>query len=371
MPPEEGWQPPDPDDFDRELQELISGRAGSGRIRELSAADRAKQAAKLRAKQAAKLQAKQVGRRRPGRRLLVIAKMSGVFVAVALTGWGLYVLHGRFNSVSQPGQGLAPPTATPTANSGRLITPRHAAPAFTAADPFAGTPAEGFASGAAGIVLPAAKPVRGYRTDQVRAAYATTRQLLIAANLDWPTLQGGPPDAFSKLLNIRQQAQFLGGLDRAPAADGQSRATRSWVVSFAPGSTAFVGSVIKVHGGIAAMTATDKGRPVLRIRFNYLFVYPVQRPGRPQTRVRVVAHLIGHADFARWTDPGGPLQPWWLAGGPALAGAQCGTTDGYVHPAFPATASSRVTPSPTGTPIDPYQLRNQHLTGKCFLTTGT
>jgi hypothetical protein len=52
------------------------------------------------------------------------------------------------------------------------------------ADPFAGTPAENWANGESGIVIPAAKPVGSFTAAQVMKAYQTTRQLLIAANLD-------------------------------------------------------------------------------------------------------------------------------------------------------------------------------------------
>jgi hypothetical protein len=114
-----------------------------------------------------------------------------------------------------------------------------------------------------------------------------------------------------------------------------------------------VGSVIKVHGSMEATTAVDSGRNVLRIKFDYLFVYPVQRPGLPSTRMRVVVRQQGDADFTQWNDPGGPLQAWFLPGadsGPA--GARCDVHDGFIHPEFPGSPTDRVRPS--GAPIDPY-----------------
>jgi hypothetical protein len=72
----------------------------------------------------------------------------------------------------------------------------------------------------------------------VRSAYETTRKLLIAANLDWPTLHGSAPTALAGLLTQQQRAQFLSGLHTtALNKDGTEQNTRTWVSSFAPGST--------------------------------------------------------------------------------------------------------------------------------------
>ncbi len=73
-----------------------------------------------------------------------------------------------------------------------------------AGDPFSGTPAGGWADGAAG-------------------------------NLDWPTLRGGKPTAFADLLTKEQRATFLAGLRTgALNKDGTQKNTRTWVTSFAP-----------------------------------------------------------------------------------------------------------------------------------------
>jgi len=58
-------------------------------------------------------------------------------------------------------------------------------------DPFSGTPADHWADGAAGITIPAARAHGPYTAEQVRSAYETTRAMLVAGNLDWPTLRGG------------------------------------------------------------------------------------------------------------------------------------------------------------------------------------
>jgi hypothetical protein len=241
------------------------------------------------------------------------------------------------------------------------------------ADPFAGTPAEGWANGAAGIVLPAAHPVGRFGAGQVAAAYAMTRTLLIAQNLDKQTLRGGSPTAFASLLTAQQRKDFLTGLNKtARRKDGSPASTRSWVASFAPGTTSLVGNVIKVHGTMSARAATDQGRTVLDIDINYRFVYVVEPPGKPDDWMRIVGQLSGYVEFLDWEDPGGPLQPWVLYD-PAEAGGKCGMADGYTHPDYP---SDRAAPGqsgvqPSGTPIDPYSMAIPTLVGYCQATTGT
>jgi hypothetical protein len=57
------------------------------------------------------------------------------------------------------------------------------------------------------------------------------------------------------------------GLDQR----GFLRSTRGWIASFAPGSAAFAGTVVKVHGRMSAgVAAISGGRHVLRVRADYL-----------------------------------------------------------------------------------------------------
>jgi hypothetical protein len=241
-------------------------------------------------------------------------------------------------------------------------------PAFTASDPFAGSLAAPFADGAAGIVLPAAHPVGSYTAAQVASAYATVKDMLVAANLNVPTLYGAKPTAFGKLLIIEQRSWFYEHLTTPiKPKKGQPWLTRTWVTSFAPG-TQLVGSIIKVHGtAMTAKAVSVDHRPALEILANYLFVYAVEQQGQPDTRLRIVAHEIATVQFAQWYDPGGILQPWIYGFGDSYADAQCGPADGFVHPAFPLLGPGKVKPS--GTPMNPYNL-TQRPKG-CQLITST
>ena len=165
----------------------------------------------------------------------------------------------------------------------------------------------------------------------------------------------------------KQRAQFQAGLDKTGIGSrGAPLSTRAWVMAFAPG-TELVGSVIKVYGSMQAATGKDDGDTVLNVQTNYLFVYAVMEPGVPSSLVRIVAHAEGPVMFATWDDPGGPLEPWWDVG-TGKAGAQCGTTDGYVHPQYPETSPGKV--KPTGSPVNPYD-QKAALPKGCRNTTGT
>jgi hypothetical protein len=409
MPQQSDETPQNPDEMDRRLREITAGFGEAAAIKEPSAAERARgqvQPARPQhmswrnARRAAKLrrpvpeagrkpikprQAKQNRRRsaRPGsgatgkprqdgspagswtaaapsgdrHRTRSLLTLAAVLALVGGASYGLSRLGSR-----SPSRDQVPVTSGPVPPLG---------PAFTVADPFAGSPAERYQDGQAGIVPPAAHPVGGFSAAQVTAAYVVTERMLIAANLDPQTLRGGSPDTFARLLAPQLRSYFIGQLDKIGVDNhGYGRSTRSWVASFAPGSTAFVGDIIKVDGSMEARTAVDSGRHVLRIHFDYLFVYPVQRPGQPQTRMRIVLQQSGDADFAQWNDPGGPLQAWWLpAGAGGAAGARCDVHDGYIHPEFPGSSPDRVHPS--GIPVNPYDQKNPPSRAACEAITGT
>jgi hypothetical protein len=247
------------------------------------------------------------------------------------------------------------------------VPPTASVPAGPPADPFASTPAAAFAVGADGFMIPAARPVGDFTAGQVRDAYLEVKKLLVAGLLDPRTLTGGAPDAFANLLLPQERNYFVRGLDKIGLKKGYPISTRSWVVSFAPGTTRLVTSTIKTHGTMTARVAASQGRTVLRITVNALVVYAVEPPGQPADWMRIVAHPNWHVDFAQFTDPGGALQPW-VSAGQAVAGALCGIGDGYLHPDFPNGPAPKVKPS--GAPVNPYAMAPSSHTG-CNATTGT
>ena len=305
---------------------------------------------------------------RKGRRGKVLSLVIAVVVVAGL-GAAAYGLS-RVTQAKVPGSAdQAPVTNGPTPGSQPAPTP--SLPTPTLAVPFLGTPAASFANGAAGIVIPAAHPVGRFSAAQVAAAYRKTKRMLLAANLNGPTLRGGSPDAFAHLLIPQQRGYFTGRLDKIGLTSaGFQRSTRTWVTSFAPGSTQLDGKVIKVHGTMHAETGRNGSWHVLQVHADYLFVYAVERPGQPGTLMRLVGRDVVDVQFAPYTGPGGPLEPWWKPKGGGVAGARCDVADGFVHPQFPNGPPDKV--KPTGAPINPYnQSAPPASNGKCQATTGT
>lgn len=242
------------------------------------------------------------------------------------------------------------------------------------ADPFQGTPADHWADGVTGIVLPTARAIREFTKSQVEFAYQTTKKLLIAGELNKTSLLGGPPTAYAKLLTHDDATQFLSGLTKKGVdKQGYPLSTRSWIMSFPPGDAQLIGNVIKVHSGMYAKATTLDGSPVLDVYSDYIFVYPIEPPGRPADWMRIVNEVAWIVSFGNWQGSATAFEPW-VSGDSAkggVAGALCGTTDGYQHPDYPNNAASaQSSVSPTSTPIDPYQL-GKTSSGKCQATTGT
>jgi hypothetical protein len=298
----------------------------------------------------------------------------GVVIALAAVA-AFALLQARHPSTVSSGRSIAPAitsSAPAIASSAPAIA--SSAPAIAVAAPpalpFAGTPAQTWAGGAAGIVVPAAKPVGDFTAAQVEAAYQTSRELLIAGNLNKSTLLGGPPTAFADLLTSQERAEFLAslntkGVDKA----GRPLSTRVEVTSFAPGSAELIG-VVKVQGSMSAKSVVFSGTTALAINVNYLFAYAVEPPGNPTDWTRVVAHQYGAFDFAPWGDPGGPLTPWDDTGGDH-AGALCGSTDGYLRPDYPSVGGPAAGPTPSGPYMNPYSNAGADGSAVCAQTTHT
>ncbi|MFI9813546.1 hypothetical protein [Saccharothrix variisporea] len=83
--------------------------------------------------------------------------------------------------------------------------------------PFEGTPAAGWADGAAGIVVPGAQPVGEFTAEQVADAYQRTKEAVVASRLDRKAVEGHDVSGFIGLFAEDQQdhlrAQFDGTHD--------------------------------------------------------------------------------------------------------------------------------------------------------------
>jgi hypothetical protein len=306
--------------------------------------------------------AQPLGGGRPARPGSVRTALAVVTVVVALLAAAFGV-----SRLLKAGPSSSPATKpTPTASTPSAATP-------TAADPWAGTAAQTYMDNAAGIVPPSAHPVGPFSAADVAAAYQRVKRLLIAADLDQPTLAGGKPTAFASLLIAPERRWFYANLNKTGLAkkSGIANSSRVWVTSFVPGSVVFVTSTVKVAGlPMTASVLKYQGRTVLSIFAHYEFVYAVEQPGVAGTLLRVVTQTWDTVYFAQWTDPGGALQPWVADINTSHAGALCGFTDGFVHPQFPVPGHPGTAPS--GLPKNPYSLNGPPVkSGTCAASTGT
>jgi hypothetical protein len=229
-------------------------------------------------------------------------------------------------------------------------------------DPFAGSPAAGFADGEKGIVLPQARALGGLSRAQVSAALRRVRRLVVAARLAPETVRGKKPDAFIKLLDARQRAFFVAHLDKG----GRKSNTRGWLFSLKPGTADLTTETVKADGEttLAARHGKD-GLGGVTITADYLFVHAVNRPGDPATVKRLVEHYKGRF-FAFLMN--GRLVVRLDRSSAGTAGASCGVDDGFIHPQF-ADDAQKV--RPTGAPVDPYDRKRDVEQDACMATGGT
>ncbi|MCT2586840.1 hypothetical protein [Actinophytocola gossypii] len=160
---------------------------------------------------------------------------------------------------------VAPPVARPVAPE-----PLPPAPMLDPADPFASTPAAGWADGADGIVLPTAKPVGDFTASEVAAATALVREVLVASRLDRALLVRHDPSRFLSLLAPDARGQL------EPLFGGQEPQVQS-LVSLVAADTALAAVEPKVRG---EMTVAEGEAGELVVSTNYVFVYAFE-PAEP------------------------------------------------------------------------------------------
>lgn len=238
-----------------------------------------------------------------------------------------------------------------------------AVPTLSATDPFEGSPAASYADGAAGIVPPAATATGPFSSREVAAAYTNARRRLIAIALDRQTLLGGSPDAFARVAGPDERSYFVRNLNNPNV----EKRTRWWVVTFAPHTAELAGKVIKVHGRMSARPSAEQGIAGVTVHVDYLFVYPIERPGSPGTLERLVARVTGDVFYYRRDGITHAYTRHWSV---SPTPARCDVRDGFIHPTYDDSAPES---SPgTGPLTDPYdQSRPEIKDGKCHRATGT
>ncbi|MEV6859691.1 hypothetical protein AB0M44_01595 [Streptosporangium subroseum] len=228
--------------------------------------------------------------------------------------------------------------------------------------PFEGSPAKDYADGVQGLVMPAAKATGGLSRKDVATALQRTRDMLKASHLDHKTLMGGKPTALIKLLQPQARMEFLKYLDRKKTKKNAFN-SRYWVTSLAPKAAELATDVIKVKGRTKYSAFREGSKSGVRITVNYLFVYAIHRPGRPEPTERIIAHNLGEILVYR---ENGELAIWpisWNSG--RVANARCDVNDGFIHPFYDDSVPDEEAAKATGAPIDPYDDSYKSNEGGC------
>lgn len=234
----------------------------------------------------------------------------------------------------------------------------------TPAQPFLGSPALGWADGAAGIELPEAEAVGGMSEDEVEQALRATRQLIIAANLDPATLRGEQPDKALELLDPLQKGERE-RLERSLAEPSEEQDPLMLFSRFDPDETRLAGDVVKTRG----QTTFEAGDPgSVEVHADYTFVYPLVRPGDDEVARTIVRRRLTTVlhDPERFEATRGKLSI--LTSEQNFGNTACETNDGFLHPSFPSDTPA---PGPAGDEVDPYDRGEFQPDGACGTLTRT
>lgn len=200
---------------------------------------------------------------RQGKRAVGPMEVIGIVVVVALVVAA--VLHRRgidestdasANPVQSSYSGL--PQRTPTSSA-----------RAEAAGPFQGTPAQNYAKGEAGIVLPAVKAVPGAEEAMVKNSLDSVRRALIAGRLDNRMLVGHDPSEFLTTLDPGSRAEIADYFK-----DDSFSTVATWID---PAVKLDSAEPPRVNGTITYTSVPDnEGEPELQVTTNFMWVYAFQ-----------------------------------------------------------------------------------------------
>ncbi|WUO57028.1 hypothetical protein OG960_29970 [Streptomyces sp. NBC_00280] len=240
----------------------------------------------------------------------------------------------------------------------------------TLARPFAGSPAERYSDGAAGIVLPPAKAVGSFSKAQVERVLRQSKQFLVDANLDRATLRGERPEAALKALDPTQK-DLLGELNTSLRKPDEKH-DPLWMFSrFDPAEVRLTGDVIKTRG---RMTFEAGKSDTVVVHADYTFVYPLVHADAGATEVaRTIVRRV--LDIELYDPAKYQVTPGKLSVArydSTFGNSDCDVFDGYFHPHFDSDTATTGA-NPTGPTIDPYDRSGEGADdvgdGKCGTAT--
>ncbi len=283
------------------------------------------------------------GRRRLARvARVVVPPLVAVGVVLLVMNPSAFWHHGR-TSAPEPSVTFDP--------SGPSGGPDTGGDTPSAARPFAGSPAAGWADGAAGIVMPRAAAAGSLTSAQVAAALAGTRRYLEDTELDPATLRGGWPAAAAAL--VAPDSGWARDLHAMLARPDAAHDPLSYLSRYRPSRLRLAGDRVKVRGR-TTFAAGERGS--VEIRTDYTFVYPFTETGGDGQVSRSIVRqtlVVRVYPASQTRDRAGLL---WIEDASSFDfNSACAVHDGYLHPQF-ADAS----PAPGGDSRhrnDPYDLK--------------
>ncbi|MFI9235306.1 hypothetical protein [Streptomyces sp. NPDC053079] len=238
------------------------------------------------------------------------------------------------------------------AESGRPDGAPGEAPAGTAtpARPFAGSPSEQYDDGAKGIVLPKAEPVGTLSKEQVASALKTTRDFLVAANLEPATIRGERPTAALALIEPRQE-ELTTKMNTSLSKPDREHDPLLLFSRFDANEVRMVGETVKTRG---RMTFKEGEKGSVVVHADYTFVYPLVKKADGSREVartivrRVIDTELHDPALFQVTEGKVAVRSYAVD----IGNTACGVRDGFLHPAFPSHRTGGSEQS--GPAVDPY-----------------
>lgn len=235
--------------------------------------------------------------------------------------------------------------------------------------PFAGTPAQQFADGSAGLVLPAARTVGDLQTADVALALYSVRRATLAANIEATVLTGSSHAAYLDAVgpDTRQ---------RLEQADVHGGAAMLGFVTRFPDGVVLAATPPKVSG---TFTYEADGTDAVRIEGRHVFAYPARRandddgaPAESAPGADAVEVLAIRRDttwrVARAPDGTTMGKPELLTSAVATSGHCLAEPDGTVWPRF--TTPPGAVRAGSAVPVQ-WNVAEPLISGiDCFLPTG-
>ncbi|MFE0704562.1 hypothetical protein [Streptomyces sp. NPDC058872] len=269
-----------------------------------------------------------------------VASVALLVVAVVperVVGW-----FGSESQGSQESRPLAPETGIPGE-----APPAEPAERPTLEEPFKGSPAARWASGAAGITVPEARATGWMSTPQVARALERSRDFLVASNLDPAVLTGARPEKAITLINPHQRdvQDFLRVAFRTPDEKNDPLLLFS---RFQNSRVRLVGDVVKTRG---QLTYREGERGAVQVTGDVTFVYPVTpAEGGDQ----VVRTIVRREVVMSWDNPADVITASgtfsFVSYKLDVTNGGCDTHDGFLTPTFGDEHSS----TGDGPLVDPY-----------------